>query len=84
MGSEMCIRDRLGPRKRSEKIFAELTAEGLFAGETDRIHAPVGLDIGAATPEEIALSIVSEVRTVLSGRAGMSLRLRNAPIHEHT
>ncbi|MDB5240223.1 MAG: XshC-Cox1 family protein [Spirosoma sp.] len=73
----------LGPRKRSEKIFNELTAEGLFTGETSRIHAPVGLDVGAATPEEIALSIVAEVRAVLSGREGMSLRLRNAPIHEH-
>ncbi|AQG78814.1 XdhC family protein [Spirosoma montaniterrae] len=73
----------LGPRKRTDKIFAELTAEGLFTGETDRIHAPVGLDIGAASPEEIALSIVAEVRAVLSGREGMSLRLRNAPIHDH-
>lgn len=73
----------LGPRKRSDKIFTELAAEGLFTGETDRIHAPVGLDVGAATPEEIALSIVAEVRAVLSGREGMSLRLRNAPIHEH-
>lgn len=73
----------LGPRKRSEKIFGELMTEGLFTGETERIHAPVGLDVGAATPEEIALSIVAEVRAVLSGREGMSLRLRNAPIHEH-
>ncbi|GAB3568096.1 XdhC family protein [Spirosoma luteolum] len=72
----------LGPRVRSEKIFDELRSEGAFADETDRIHAPVGLDIGAATPEEIALSVVAEVRAALSGRAGTFLRDRPSPIHE--
>ncbi|QJD79065.1 XdhC family protein [Spirosoma rhododendri] len=72
----------LGPRVRAERIFNELTEEGRFDGETDRIHAPIGLDIGAATPEEIALSIVAEVRAFLAHRSGTALRHRPAPIHE--
>ncbi len=74
----------LGPRSRSEKIITELTAEGLLpAGENlDRIHAPIGLDIGAVTPEEIALALAAEVRTALSKREGGFLRLRTTSIHE--
>ncbi len=74
----------LGPRVRSEKIFTELAQEGIEISETDmeRIHAPVGLDIGAVSPEEIALSIVAEIRAVFSDRDGAALRLRTTPIHE--
>ncbi len=74
----------LGPRVRSEKIFNELAQEGIEISETDmeRIHAPVGLDIGAISPEEIALSIVAEIRAVFSDRSGAALRLRTTPIHE--
>jgi xanthine dehydrogenase accessory factor len=74
----------LGPRVRSEKIFNELAQEGIHLTDADmiRIHAPVGLDIGAVSPEEIALSIVAEIRAVFSDRDGSALRLRLAPIHE--
>lgn len=74
----------LGPRVRSERIFNELAAEGMPVSETDiaRIFAPTGLDIGALSPEEIALSIVSEIRAVFSNRDGVFLRLRPASIHE--
>jgi xanthine dehydrogenase accessory factor len=74
----------LGPRIRSEKIFNELAQEGMGVADADmsRIHAPVGLDIGAVSPEEIALSIVAEIRSVFSGREGVALRLRTTPIHE--
>ena len=73
----------LGPRIRSEKIWRELTEEGgISAPENmDRIHAPVGLDIGAVTPEEIALSLIAEVKAALSGRDGTFLRLRTTVIH---
>lgn len=74
----------LGPKVRSEKIFNELSEEQTPIAESDlpRIHAPVGLDIGAVSPEEIALSIVAEIRAVFSDRNGSQLRQRNTPIHE--
>jgi len=72
----------LGPRVRTERMVTELAAEGVFISLEERVHAPVGLDIGATSPEEIALSIVAEIKAVLSGRDGSSLRLRQAPIHE--
>lgn len=73
----------LGPRKRAQKIFDALAEEGLHLTETElqRIYAPAGLDIGAATPEEIALSILAEVRSHFAGRQGMSLRLRQGSIY---
>ncbi len=74
----------LGPRVRSEKIFTELMVEGITLSENDfeRIHAPVGLDIGAVSPEEIALSIIAEIRASFSNRDGHFLRLRQSTIHE--
>jgi xanthine dehydrogenase accessory factor len=74
----------LGPRVRSEKIFAELAEEGKPVSKADmeRIHAPAGLDIGAISPEEIALSMLAEIKAVFSKREGGFLRLRHVPIHE--
>jgi xanthine dehydrogenase accessory factor len=74
----------LGPRVRSEKIWRELKEEGIVISDADfaRIHAPVGLDIGAVSPEEIALSLAAEVRASFSGRNGTYLRLRQSTIHE--
>ncbi|MFN4145647.1 MAG: XdhC family protein [Runella sp.] len=76
----------LGPKVRSERIFDELKNEGFQLTDQDmsRIYAPTGLDIGAITPEEIALSIVAEVRAVFAQRDGKSLRDRSTPIHERT
>ena len=73
----------LGPRKRSQKMFDALTGEGKAVAEQDmqRIYTPAGLDIGAATPEEIALSIIAEIRSHFAGRTGMPLRLRPGTIY---
>ncbi len=68
----------LGPKKRADLLFAELG----IRPETVDAHAPVGLDIGADTPEGIALSIVAEIQAELAGRPGMKLRHRRDPIHE--
>jgi xanthine/CO dehydrogenase XdhC/CoxF family maturation factor len=70
----------LGPRRRTLELLEG--AAGVGAGEIPpRVYAPVGLDLGAETPEEIALSIVSEIAAVLAGREGKSLKTRGGPIH---
>jgi len=51
----------IGSKRKTITIFKELQAEGLPAHLFDRVHAPVGLDIGAITPEEIAVSITAEL-----------------------
>ena len=68
----------LGPRRRLERLLAEL---GPRAPAASALYGPAGLDIGADTPAEIALSIVAEIRAVLAGRDGGSLRSRPTPIH---
>ncbi len=58
----------LGPAPRRHRLLAELGAE---AGRLEgRLFGPVGLDIGARTPEAIALAIVAEIHAVLAGRSG--------------
>ena len=73
----------LGPRVRSEKIWRELAEEGRPVSKQDlkRVYAPVGLDIGAVTPEEIALSLAAGVKASMAGREGIFLRLLQSPIH---
>jgi xanthine dehydrogenase accessory factor len=51
----------IGSRRKTIGIFEELKKEGLPAQQFERVHAPVGLDIGAVTPEEIAVSITAEL-----------------------
>jgi xanthine/CO dehydrogenase XdhC/CoxF family maturation factor len=72
----------LGPRRRSEQMLATLAGTEVPLDRAERrIHAPVGLDLGGETAEDIALSIVAEIRASVSGRAGGPLRTRHAPIH---
>ena len=51
----------IGSKRKTIAIFKELQKEELAAELFDRVHAPVGLDIGAVTPEEIAVSITAEL-----------------------
>jgi xanthine dehydrogenase accessory factor len=51
----------IGSRRKAIMVFRELTQEGLKPEFFERVHSPVGLDIGAITPEEIAVSIVAEL-----------------------
>ena len=71
----------LGPRRRTLELLEG--APGVESGVIPpHVYAPVGLDIGAETPEEIALAIVGECAAVLAGRAPRSLREHEGPIHE--
>jgi xanthine/CO dehydrogenase XdhC/CoxF family maturation factor len=74
----------LGPRSRTERLLEDLKRGGKAPNlvALQRLHAPVGLDIGAETPEEVALAIVAEVRAQMAGRAGGKLKERKGPIHE--
>jgi len=60
----------LGPLARTERILSDLNIRQF----PNRLHAPVGLDIGGDTPELIALSILAEIQTALSGRSARMLR----------
>jgi len=73
----------LGPRKRHAELLARLSEYRSLDFKLDgrTLFAPAGLDIGSEAPEEIALSIVSEVAAVLSERRGGFLRERKSDIH---
>jgi xanthine dehydrogenase accessory factor len=74
----------LGPRKRFDKMLAEFSGEGLelFPEDFRRVHSPIGLDIGAEAPDEIAVSIIAEIQSKFSNRSGGFLKYRNGPIHQ--
>jgi xanthine dehydrogenase accessory factor len=66
----------LGNRNRGRAVLDFLAAEGISAEDLARVHVPVGLDIGAQTAPEIALSVLAEAVAVRNGRPGTSLRAR--------
>ena len=69
----------LGPRKRRDQLLNAVLDEGIaIAAE---IFAPAGLDLGAETPEELALALVSEIQAVFAGASAEALRDRKVPIH---
>jgi xanthine dehydrogenase accessory factor len=74
----------LGPRKKMERMMSELKEEGitLTRDQLARIYSPVGLNLGAETAEEIALSILAEIKAVFAQRPGGSLRNELTPIHQ--
>ncbi len=74
----------LGPRKRFDKMLDEFAEQGMILSDTDfhRVHAPVGLDIGAEAADEIAVSIIAEIQAKFANRTGSFLKHRNGPIHQ--
>jgi xanthine dehydrogenase accessory factor len=65
----------IGSRRKRDLIYAALLQDGISAEDLGRVHCPIGIDIGAETPEEIAVSIVAEliqVRARGRGRAGVA------------
>jgi xanthine/CO dehydrogenase XdhC/CoxF family maturation factor len=74
----------LGPKSRTGKLLRQLHAAGRMpSGDSlDRLRTPLGLDIGAASPAEIAVAILSEIIAAENLRGGGRLQARNGPIHE--
>ena len=73
----------LGPKKKRERMLNELKDEGLIFTEQQLsvLHSPVGLDIGAETSEEIAVSILAEIKALFAGKDVQSLRTIKEVIH---
>lgn len=74
----------LGPRARTDRLLADLASERtmLSPDQRARLYGPVGVDLGAESPEEIVVSILAEILAVQNGRGVTSLRDRGGPIHE--
>jgi xanthine/CO dehydrogenase XdhC/CoxF family maturation factor len=70
----------LGPRPRTARMFGELCV-GI---DDPRLHAPIGLDLHAETPQEIALAIIAEIQQTLATASATSLRDRGGAIHDRT
>lgn len=73
----------LGPTRRTARLLDDLRRRGEAPSDEalTRLFSPAGLDVGAETAEEVALSLVAEMQAVLAGRRGGFLRERTAPIH---
>jgi xanthine dehydrogenase accessory factor len=72
----------MGSRRTCAERLDRLEAEGADMAAVDaRLHAPIGLDLGARTPEETAVAIVAEIIATRTGRPSSSLRTTSGPIH---
>jgi xanthine dehydrogenase accessory factor len=71
----------LGSRRNQERRRGLLIEQGVAEEDLERISAPAGLDLGAASPEETAVSILGEILAVRAGRAGGPLRETSTGIH---
>ena len=71
----------VGPRSRAERLLAD---SGWEAADRGRLYCPAGLDVGAQTPEEIALSVIAEILSALAERTAGHLRDRAGPIHDRS
>jgi xanthine dehydrogenase accessory factor len=71
----------IGSRRTQEKRRERLLETGVDEAELERLFGPAGLDVGASTPEETALSILAEIVAVRAGRSGGPLRESSGRIH---
>lgn len=70
----------IGSRRRVQTVLRTLVGEGYDRDRLSAIHAPIGLDIGSETPEEIALAIIAEVVVVRRGGTGVPLSKQIRPV----
>lgn len=76
----------LGPKKKLDRMLDELRDDGMVITDDmlEKVYGPTGLEIGAETAEEIALSIIAEIKAVLTGKPGGMLRYKQDVIHSRT
>lgn len=67
---EVAYLGMIGSKKKVKEVKEHLLAKGVSQDNLDRVHAPIGLDIGAETPEEIAVSIMAEIVKIKRGKGG--------------
>lgn len=72
----------MGSRRTHDDRTARLVEAGLTGDDLARLRSPIGLDIGARTPEETAISIVAEIIVERTGREARSLSTTTGPIHD--
>ncbi len=74
----------LGPRVRTEQMLSEIQAAGvtLSPERIAQVHTPIGLDLGADAPAEIALAVLAELLAVRNGRNAIPLRDKKGRIHK--
>ena len=74
----------LGPAKKFQTILSDLEENGIFMTpkKLKSLFGPTGLDLGAETAEEIALSVIAEISMNLKGKSGKSLKHKTTPIHD--
>ncbi|MDI7275890.1 MAG: XdhC/CoxI family protein [Anaerolineae bacterium] len=73
LGQPLAYLGLMGSRAKVRRLFDRLIQEGRCPQDLERVHAPIGLDIGAETPEEIAISIVAELVQARRGGSGLPL-----------
>src|SRR5690348_7650018 len=71
----------MGSRRTHADRLARLRERGIDEAALSRLHAPIGLDLGAQTPAETAVSIAAEIIAARQGRTGLPLRELETPIH---
>jgi xanthine dehydrogenase accessory factor len=71
----------MGSRRTHEDRLGRLRAAGVPDAALARLRSPIGLDLGARTPEETAVAICAEIIAVRSGRSGRPLSETTGPIH---
>lgn len=76
----------LGPKTKLERMLSDLNEKGIILTEQQKeiIYGPVGLDIGAETSEEIAVSVIAEIKAVLEEKGGTPLKYKQDKIHTAT
>ena len=81
LGTEVGYLGAMGSRRTTEQRAERLRAEGVDEAQLARLLAPIGLDLGARTPEETAVAICAEMIAHRSGREAPRLRDATGPIH---